>query len=152
MPFVTEHLHHFDGRLPEVAIPVTRHSIQKTRWRGVAEDGVEFAFEVASPLRDGDVVSCDETKIYRLRQLPETVLRISWPSREVTDAARLAWELGNLHQPIEVREDGICVGDDPAVRAKLGKLECPFEMIETVFRPGGASSGHHHHHHHDHAH
>lgn len=146
MSFVTDTFHHFDPSLPVVEIPVTRHAIQKTRWRGVAEDGREFAFEVAAPLHDGDVVAVEETKIYRLKQLPETVLRIGWPSEAVTDAARLAWELGNLHQPIEVREEGIYVGDDAAVRTKLGKLGCPFQTVETVFRPGSTTAGHHHDH------
>lgn len=142
MPIVNRPLSEVDSSLPVVAVNVSRHTIDRLRWRVRAEDGLDLAFELNAALQDGDAVWKEAGKLYRIQQSPESALQIDWPSSDRSDAARLAWNLGNLHQPIEVREDGIYVADDPAMRTKLSRMRCVFREIMTVFRP----MTHHNHH------
>ena len=37
----------------KISIPIDRYTLAKRRWRGVAEDGREFGFDLEAPLADG---------------------------------------------------------------------------------------------------
>lgn len=126
-----------------VVIEVDRHSLQKCRWRRTAEDGTDFAFSLAEPLDDGDYVYETEAKRYQISQLPEPVLAIPLPSSPA-DAARIGWVIGNLHQQVEMRDDLILVGEDPAVRRVIESLNLACESGVEVFRPPPHSASNHH--------
>lgn len=116
-----------------VKLLVDRLTLAKRRWRGVAENGREFGFDLDVPLRDGDAFASD----YVIAQAPEPVLEM-----RAAQPARLGWMLGNLHFPIELNGDVIRVGDDVAVRQMLEREHVPFTAAERVFRP--LAGGHRH--------
>jgi urease accessory protein len=143
MPIVEKAIEAGPGELDLVVVEVDRHSLQKCRWRKSAADGTDFAFSLREPLADGACVLETDSKRYRVCQLPEAVLIIPLPG-DPLEVARLAWAIGNLHQPIEARDAGLLVGDDPSVRRLLGAMGIGFESGVEVFRPPvGASANHH---------
>lgn len=134
------------GGVRVVALRAPRLTLAKTRWRGAADDGVEFGFDLARPLRHGDVVHVTAAAAYTIHQDAEPVLEVDL-GPDASAAARLGWSLGNLHQPVEVRAGVLVVPDDPAVRALLESLRVPFRAARAVFQPGAAVHAHHHEHH-----
>src|SRR5690348_10710849 len=89
-----------DPALPEIAIRADRLVLAKRIWRGTAEDGLEFGFELETRLTDGDVVYQSAGARYVVRQIPEAVVEISLviaPSA----AAGIGWAVGNLHLELQ---------------------------------------------------
>jgi urease accessory protein len=126
--------------LPEIALRVDRLALAKRRWRGAAEDGTEFGFELEAPLRDGETVFQSAEARYVIRQRPEPVLEVSL---EVTPsaAAGIGWAIGNLHLELSAETMRLLVPDDPAVRALLDRLRVPYRPGPAVFRPGRFARG-----------
>src|SRR5687768_10743203 len=84
----------------EVALPVDRITLAKRLWRGAAEDGVEFGFELQTPLKHGDTVFQSETARYTIRQAAEPVVEISLELAP-SAAAGIGWAIGNLHLELQ---------------------------------------------------
>ena len=126
----------------------------KRLWRGAADDGTEFGFEVESPLNHGDTVWADDRVRYIIRQAPEPVLEI--PLDVTADAAAImGWAVGNLHFPIEAQATRLLAPDDPGLRQTLERLGIHYHEIREVFQPhrfAGSLTGHGHHHSHAHEH
>src|SRR5688572_15164414 len=101
--------------LAAVRIPVDRLTLAKRRWRGVAEDGKEFGFDLERPLNDGAQVFISDTSVYVIAQKYEPVLEVALGS-DASAAARLGWIIGNLHFSLEVVGSLVRVADDPALR------------------------------------
>lgn len=120
--------------LPIVALCADRLTLSKRRWRSVAEDGVEFGFDLAAPLAHGDVFYASDAALYAIEQLPEPVLEIALIPKPAA-VARLGWTIGNLHFPIQVTEDVVRVPDDSALRALFERQGIPFTLAEQVFIP-----------------
>jgi urease accessory protein len=132
--------------LAAVRIPVERLTLAKRRWRGAAEDGVEFGFDLEKPLTDGAQVFVSDTTVYVIAQKYEPVLEVALGS-DASAAARLGWIIGNLHFPLEVAGALVRVADDTALRQLFEREGIPFVLCKRVFRPlgGGHSHGHHDH-------
>lgn len=129
-----------------IGIPADRRELSKRRWRGVAEDGTEFGFDLQHGLEPDAVVHRADGKLYRIEQRPESVLEI--PLREIPHSAEaLAWQIGNLHFPLEISSDGLRTVDDPATRQMLERLGIHYHPASAVFRPLVAVAGHGAHHH-----
>ena len=131
--------------LPRIRLAVDRLTLAKRRWRGVAEDGREFGFDLTAPLGDGAVFFATDTAAYILAQKYEPVLEVSVTAEALRDgaqAARMGWLIGNLHFLIEVTPDVIRVVDDPAVRQMFEREGIAFTPCKRVFHP--ISGGHHH--------
>jgi urease accessory protein len=131
--------------LKRIPLLVDRYTLAKRRWQSAAADGTDFGFDLETHLHDGDVIFQTETVQYILSQKPETLLEIALG--ESVQATRIAWSLGNLHFPIEVRDNVIRVIDDPAVRLSLERDHIHFKPISDVFHPikaVGHSHGHSH--------
>ena len=127
--------------LPIRRIAVERLTLAKRRWRGVAEDGQEFGFDLESPLADGATVFHSATAAYVLAQKYEPVLEVALGTDSPT-AARLGWMIGNLHFQIEVAGEIVRVTDDPAVRQLFEREHIAFTACKRVFHP--LSGGHRH--------
>jgi len=128
-----------------VRIPVERLMLAKRRWRGVAEDGMEFGFDLETPLSDDAPVFASEIAIYRLAQKYEPVLEVqssAFAAGKSADAARLGWMIGNLHFQIEIAGDVVRVSDDPAVRQLFEREGIAYVACKRVFHP--LSGGHQH--------
>jgi len=144
MQIVSHALTDFDSGRPTVRIPVERLALAKRRWRGVAEDGAEFGFDLTAPLPDGAAIFQTETAVYVLAQKYEPVLevRIAEFGVRSSDAPRLGWMIGNLHFQIEIAGDVVRVVDDPAVRQLFEREGIAFAACKRVFHP--LSGGHRH--------
>jgi urease accessory protein len=139
------HLHVDDRR--EVKLIADRATLAKRRWRGVAADGREFGFDLDATLAHGTPFYAEDETIYVIEQLPEPVLEILATTAE--EAARIAWNLGNLHFGVQVLPGAVRVQEDPAVLQFLIREAIEHVSLSAVFLPLSASSSHHHH---DHAH
>jgi urease accessory protein len=136
-----------DHRL--VLLPASRATLAKRRWRGVAEDGREFGFDLEEALGHGAHFYAEGARRYVLEQTPEEVLEISVATPE--QAARVAWSLGNLHFSVQVLAGAVRVMEDTAVLQLLAREGIAFQRVNCVFLPMSAGAHHHHdhgHHHH----
>ena len=57
---------------------------------------MEFGFELAAPLKHGDVFSQSATTRYVIAQQPESVVEVSLDLAP-SAAAGIGWAIGNLH-------------------------------------------------------
>jgi len=121
--------------LSERAIRVDRQKLSKRLWRGVAEDGQEFGFELERPLKDGETVWETAAARYCVRQEPEPVLEVSL-DLPASAAAGIGWAIGNLHLELSAEATRLLAPDDPAVRQLLERLGIAYRESTAVFRPG----------------
>jgi urease accessory protein len=121
-----------------------RATLAKRRWRGVAQDGREFGFDLDHVLSNGSVFFRESGKCYVISQAPEPVLEVDL-EQDLKRGTILAWQIGNLHFPIEVTDSVIRCPDDPAVRQMLQREQIASRETMAVFLPI-ASAGHAHHH------
>lgn len=142
------HHHGPHGHHHHVRLLADRVTLAKRRWRGAAEDGREFGFDLDEALPHGSHFFVDGTQHYVLEQTPEEVLEI--PVATLEQAARVAWSLGNLHFGVQVLADAVRVTEDPAVLQLLSRENIAFRRVSCVFLP--LSAGAHHHHDHSHHH
>jgi urease accessory protein len=129
-----------DPALPEIAIRADRLAVAKRIWRGVADDGLEFGFELETRLIDGDVAYQSASARYVVRQTPETVVEISLAITP-SAAAGIGWAVGNLHLELQAEPARLLALDEPAVRQLLQRLKVPFSSTTAIFRPGRFARG-----------
>jgi urease accessory protein len=125
-----------------VSLNVDRRVLAKRRWRGEADDGTVFGFDLALPLKHGICFYEAENKNYLINQKVEKVFRVSFSNQK--DAAHLAWQVGNLHFPAQFKDTYLLVEGDLAVQYMLERNGIPFEDSMEVFQPILAVSSHHH--------
>jgi len=129
-----------DASLPEIALRVERLTLAKRLWRGAAEDGADFGFELSAPLKEGETISQTSSARYVIRQLQEPVLEISLDVA-TSAAAGIGWAIGNLHVELSAEPTRLLAPDDPAVRQLLDRLQVPYRPITAIFRPGRFARG-----------
>ena len=141
---VIKALNAFEALKFENSIPlaVGRRVLAKRRWRGQAEDGTDFGFDLEKPLLHGVCFHAEGDKNYIIDQKPEEVFRVPYP--DPREAAHRAWQVGNLHFPAQFTESYLLVEGDLAVRHMLDRNAIPFEEAIEIFQPVTASSSHHH--------
>ena len=127
--------------LPEIALRVERLTLAKRLWRGTAEDGAEFGFELDAPLKPGDTFFQTATARYTVQQHPEPVVEIALDVAP-SAAAGIGWAIGNLHLELCAEPTRLLAPDEPAVRQLLARLKVPFTPTTAVFRPGRFARGH----------
>jgi urease accessory protein len=130
-----------------VPLAVDRLTLARRRWRGTAEDGREFGFDLEHPLHHAEAFFLDADRVYQIQQQAEPVLRVSLETSR-SAAARLGWLVGNLHFQIEVGDEALYAPDDSAIRQMLDREHVAFTPESRVFTPLGG--GHSHGHGHDH--
>ena len=129
-----------DLTLSELSLNVDRITLAKRLWRGSAEDGMEFGFELSTPLKHGDVFWQTTTVRYVLQQQPEAVVEISLEVAP-SAAAGIGWAIGNLHLELQAEPTRLLAPDEPAVRQLLGRLNVPYKQTTAIFRPGRFARG-----------
>ncbi len=132
-----------------VSIEVDRRTLAKRRWRGTAEDGTAFGFDLHKSLNAGDVIHRVPGTCYIIQLAAENLLEISWP-KDTRSAVALAWQIGNLHFPLQACSGCMRTVDDQALRQMLDRTGIQYHECREIFEPLAAASGHGHHHHHDH--
>ncbi|MEI6713291.1 MAG: urease accessory protein UreE [Verrucomicrobiota bacterium] len=143
MTLIHDHIHSKNPSAKRVFLKIDRLHLEKRRWRGIAEDGSEFGFDLAHPLQDGDQFFENDNTLYVIEQLAEAVIEIPIPN-EPAAAARVGWLLGNLHFKIELLDGFLRINDDLAIRQLLEREHIPHEFKEAAFHPisGGHSHAH----------
>lgn len=129
-----------DTSLRTIALRVDRITLAKRRWRGVAEDGADFGFELDQPLKHGDVVFQSASARYRIDQQPEPVVEVSLDLAP-SAAAGIGWAVGNLHLELQSEATRLLAPDEPAVRQLFERLKIPFRPTTAIFRPGRFARG-----------
>ena len=126
---------------------------------------VELDFADPVLLRTDDALVLDDGRLVEVVAEPESVIE----TRMIDAAAlaRLAWQMGDAHIPVQVFERRLRVRREPVAEALLAGLGLKMTVIDAPFEPEqGASAfaadhGHHDHghdhahshdHHHDHSH
>lgn len=140
MQLVSGPLASADSSLPEIPLRVERLTLAKRLWRGTAEDGTEFGFELAAPLKHGDTFFQSATARYTVQQHPEAVIEVSLDVSP-SAAAGIGWAVGNLHLELQSEPTRLLAPDEPAVRQLLDRLKVPFQPTTAIFRPGRFARG-----------
>ena len=128
-------------KLPIVLLRVERLKLAKRVWRGAADDGQEFGFELPQPLKSEETIWETESRRYIVHQAPETVLEISLEALPPSAAAGIGWAVGNLHLELSAEPTRLLTPDETAARQLLDRLGISYCSIEAVFRPGHFSRG-----------
>src|ERR1043166_2328233 len=113
--------------LVRCALRVERITLAKRLWRGAAEDGAEFGFELAKPLQHGETFFQTSAKRYVIEQIPESVVEISL-ELPPSAAAGIGWAIGNLHLELSSEPTRLLAPDEPAVRQLLERLKVQFKQ------------------------
>jgi len=129
-----------DLGLSEIALRVERLTLAKRLWRGTAEDGTEFGFELEAPLKHGDTFFQSTTARYVIAQHPESVVEISLAIAP-SAAAGIGWAVGNLHLELQAEPARLLAADEPAVRQLLDRLKVSYRATTAIFRPGRFARG-----------
>lgn len=119
--------------LPETAIRVDRRKLERRRWRGRADDGADFGFELEVPLGHGDIVWATQTTRYVIWQAAEPLLEVSI-AVPPDQAAVIGWAVGNMHAVIEANDTCIRVPDDPVLRQALDRIGIAYHAVTAVFQ------------------
>jgi urease accessory protein len=127
-----------------VLLLADRTMLAKRRWRGVAQDGREFGFDLDHPVSDGAVFHRQSGKCYVISQTPESVLEVELET-DPARAAVICWQIGNLHFPVEITDQIIRCVDDPAIRLLLSREGVSWHPAIAVFRPITSLAHAHHH-------
>ncbi|MFM2198000.1 MAG: hypothetical protein RLZZ505_1432 [Verrucomicrobiota bacterium] len=125
--------HSLNPPAKRVELAVERRLFLKRRWRGTAEDGREFGFDLDSRLVDGCVIFRDGGMDYVVRQLPETVYEV--PFEDAAHGALVGWKVGNLHLPAQVTDAALRVLHDGAMKQLLEREGWPYSEPVVIFTP-----------------
>lgn len=126
--------------LPVVALRIDRITLAKRLWRGKADDGTEFGFELNGPLKHGDAFHESPSARYVIAQEEESVVEISLDVAP-SAAAGIGWAIGNLHLELSAEPTRLLAPDEPAVRQLLERLKVPYGTTHAIFRPGRFARG-----------
>lgn len=126
--------------LPAIDLQVERRLLAKRLWRGVADDGTEFGFELAAPLKHADTFWQTTKARYLIAQQAEALIEISLDVAP-SAAAGIGWAIGNLHLELSAEPARLLAPDEPAVRQLLERLKVPFTQTTAIFRPGRFARG-----------
>lgn len=129
-----------DESLLRIALCVDRVTLVKRLWRGVADDGAEFGFELAGPLKHGETIYQTASVRYVVEQQPEPVIEI-FLDLAPSAAAGIGWAVGNLHLELSAEPTRLLTPDEPAIRQLLGRLGVSFTATTAIFRPGRFARG-----------
>lgn len=129
-----------DASLPEVALRADRITLAKRLWRGTAEDGTEFGFELRAPVKHGEAFHQTATARYVIRQAEEPVVEIPLEVAP-SAAAGIGWAIGNLHLDLAAEPTRLLAADEPAVRQLLERLKVSYRPTTAIFRPGRFARG-----------
>ncbi|WP_404422858.1 urease accessory protein UreE [Nibricoccus sp. IMCC34717] len=130
------------GPFPEerVSICCPRRQAMKRRWRGVANDGVCFVFELERPLLHGEVAYVADGKAYVVEVDPEPLLAISL-DLPASAVAGVAWAIGNRHLELMGEAQRLLTPDEPATRQFLDRIGIAYAPVVDRFRPGRFARG-----------
>jgi urease accessory protein len=129
-------------------------STPNTTVTGVKGGSYEIALTAPRRLLTDDLLELDDGTLLEVVAAPEPLLEAR--TADLAGLARLAWQLGDRHVPVQVLTNRIRVRREAGIAELLATLGAKVTPIEAPFEPeGGAytsAHGHDHGHDHDHAH
>ncbi|MDO8533906.1 MAG: urease accessory protein UreE [Xanthobacteraceae bacterium] len=129
-----------------------RHS-RRVAMRGQNDTVFLLDLTEAAMLRDGDGLLLEDGRIVRVVAASEPIAEITGEPQLL---ARVAWQLGNHHVPVEILPDRIRIGHDHGLEEMAAKLGAQVARIEAPFDPEAGTCAHEtapaHGHRHDHPH
>ena len=143
------HVHVHDADLSRRERDTLVLSAEERRWgrRRVTTHGgrvLALALPTGSTLRPGDILHVAVDWYVVVEAAPEPVLAVTPRSRD--EALRIAYEVGNRHFTLALDGERLLLPDDTAMEQLLGRLDVPFERVQSVFLPLGTSHRHDQHH------
>jgi urease accessory protein len=114
---------------------------------------IELDLGPAPALNDGDAIKLEDGRLVQVRAAPERLLEIR--AENPLRLIRLAWHLGQEHEPAEFKPDAIYVGSDRALAELARRQGCSVMEVTRPFHPERANEHaceHHDHGHGDHRH
>ena len=117
----------------QVPLRAERRMFLKRRWRAVAEDGVEFGFDLTGRLHSGAVIHRTEGADYVIFQEEEAVYEISYT--DAAQAALIGWKIGNLHFPVEIGDGWMRVPQDLTVTQLCDREGWAITEKQVLFNP-----------------
>lgn len=136
LTLITAPLETPDPARPVVALKVERRTLAKRLWRGAAEDGAEFGFQLEAPLRHGMTFHQSATARYVIDQQPEPVLVIALDGLPPSATAGIGWAVGNLHLEFSSEAARLLTPDEPAARQLFARIQVDYTPAVAVFRAG----------------
>jgi urease accessory protein len=105
-------------------------------------------------LRDGDLATASDGRIYRVQAQPEALLHVE--CAEPKAAAVVGYLLGNGHVAVEIGTGFVRAAYDAHLESMMRALDLPLTRLEAAFEPNlghsASESEHHHRHGHEHDH
>ncbi|HXF88871.1 MAG TPA: urease accessory protein UreE [Xanthobacteraceae bacterium] len=130
---------------------------------GVKGTCIELDFAAPVLMRTDDALELDDGSLVEVVAEAEPLIEVRLA--DPAALARLAWQFGDRHVPLQVKSKSLRLRRDPGTEKWLEESGVKFIAIEAPFDPDVASpagSGadhrhhdhdhHHHHHHHHHSH
>ena len=117
----------------QIKLMAERRLFLKRRWRGSAEDGTEFGFDLEDRLTSGCVIHQTTEADYVICQEPEHVFEIPFESSQ--KAALVGWKIGNLHFPVEITQNSVIAPNDPAIRQLIEREGWTLHEVNVLFKP-----------------
>jgi urease accessory protein len=103
---------------------------------------IGIALPTGSALVPDSILWIDEHWYLKIEAAPESVLEIS--PIDCKHAVMLAFEVGNRHIPMAMRENKLMVPDDKAMVRLMDRLGAKWERKQTTFDPIGNTQLHQH--------
>lgn len=132
----------------------------KRRIRMVDDTGEPFLLDLpeATMLGDGDGLELDEGGFIAVKAAPEPVADVS--AAAPAELTRLAWHVGNRHEPLEVidahrfrvRDDHVLIDMLTGLGGRVLRHVAPFAPESGAYSHAGHGDHHGHDHGHDHDH
>lgn len=138
------------GEEASVAVTLAFDDRHRRRIKLTDDDGGDFLLDLAEATRleDGDGLVLEAGGIIAVTAADEDVLDINCAN--ATEAARIAWHIGNRHTPIQVLAGGgLRIAFDHVLEAMIAGLGATCERNRAPFAPepgAYAESGHGHDH------
>jgi urease accessory protein len=126
------------------------------RGERVSVKGLRFALELSEPrhLRMGDALELEDGRLIEVVAEAEPLIEVR--AVDASALARIAWNLGDRHVPVQLFANRIRLRRDPALESLIASLGGKCATIEAPFDPEGGAyveSPHtHSHDRHSHAH
>ena len=149
-------VHRTSGRAVDTLIlTYAQRTAQRGFLFGVNGTCIELDFAEPVRLRTDDALLLDDGGLVEVVAEAEPLLEVR--AADPATLARLAWQLGDRHVPIELKINRLRARRDPAIEKLLQSLGAKAIAIDAPFEPEAgayAVPGHadHEHGHHDHVH